>query len=188
MIGLERTSCGLPADRSLRQSGRVASRLSQRARECHLRLAPGRCQERAAARCRRRLRRRGRHPAVDQLRALAAAAAVRRPDHLAPEVDGEGRWAQIAWPDLEPALSTGLIVGSSGEVRVLRAAASIADGRPIDLGDLAAGLDRRALTLLLAAIAHAAGSHAPRRLTYDRDGIARPGDRLPPLVAWPLRE
>ncbi|MFL6116989.1 MAG: hypothetical protein ACJ786_37400 [Catenulispora sp.] len=107
---------------------------------------------------------------------------------VAPEVDGEGRWAQIAWPDLEPALSTGLIVGSSGEVRVLRAAASIADGRPIDLGDLAAGLDRRALTLLLAAIAHAAGSHDHRRLTYDGDGIARPGDRLPPLVAWPLRE
>jgi len=107
---------------------------------------------------------------------------------LTPEVDGDGRWAQIAWPGLEPALSTGLIVGSSGEVRVLRAAASIADGRPIDLGDLAAGLDRRALTLLLAAIAHAAGSHDHRRLTYDGDGIARPGDPLPPLVAWPLRE
>src|SRR4051812_45850097 len=34
-----------------------------------------------------------------------------------------------------------------------------AGGHPIDLGDLAAGLDRRALTLVLAAIAHAAGSH-----------------------------
>jgi hypothetical protein len=107
---------------------------------------------------------------------------------LTPEVDGEGRWAQIAWPDLEPALSTGLIVGSGGEMRVLRAAASIADGQPIDLGDLAAGLDRRALTLLLAAIAHAAGSHDHRRLTYDGDGIARPGDQLPALVAWPVRE
>src|SRR4051794_23389024 len=77
---------------------------------------------------------------------------------LAPDIDGDGLCAQIAWPDLEPALSAGLIFGSSGEVRVLRAAASIAEGSPVDLGDLAAGLDRRALTLLLAAMAHAAGS------------------------------
>jgi len=107
---------------------------------------------------------------------------------LTGDIDGEGLWAHIAWPHLGPALAAGVIVGSSGELRVLRPAASIADGQPIDLGDLAAGLDRRALTLLLAAIAHAAGSHDHRRLTYDGDGVARPGDRLPPLVAWPLRE
>jgi hypothetical protein len=39
--------------------------------------------------------------------------------------------------------------------------------------------------MLLAAIAHAAGSHDHRELTYDRDGIGQPGDLLPPLVAWP---
>jgi hypothetical protein len=72
-------------------------------------------------------------------------------------------------------------------VGVLRAAASIADGHPVDLGDLAAGLDRRALTLLLAAIAHAAGSHEHRDLIYGSDGVPRPGDRLPPLIAWPVR-
>lgn len=96
-------------------------------------------------------------------------------------------WAQIAWPDLEPALSDGLIVGSSGQLRVLRAAKGIGDG-PVDLGDLAAGLDRRTLTLELAAIAHAAGSHDHRDLTYASDGIPHPGDPLPPLVAWPPRE
>ena len=63
------------------------------------------------------------------------------------------------WPDLGAALAAGSLVGSSGELHVLHAAASIADGYPVDLGDLAAGLDRRALTLVLAAIADAAGSH-----------------------------
>src|SRR3954447_22771220 len=37
---------------------------------------------------------------------------------LAPDIDGDGLCAQIAWPDLEPALSAGLIFGSSGEVRI----------------------------------------------------------------------
>src|SRR3954454_24787510 len=50
---------------------------------------------------------------------------------LSPQTDGEEVWAQIAWPSLEPALSAGLIFGSSGEVRVLRAAASIAEGSPV---------------------------------------------------------
>ncbi len=107
---------------------------------------------------------------------------------LGPDLDGEGPWAQIGWPDLEPALSAGLIVGSSGEVRVLRAPASIADGCPVDLGDLAAGLDRRALTLLLTGIAHAAGSHEHRDVAYGCGGRPHLGSRLPPLVAWPLRE
>src|SRR3954452_2736939 len=105
---------------------------------------------------------------------------------LAPDVDRDGLWAQITWRDIEPALSTGVIFGSSGEVRMLRAAASIADGHPVDLGDLAAGLHRRALTLLLAAIPHAAGSHEHRNLIYGSDGVPRPGAPLPPLVAWPV--
>ena len=103
------------------------------------------------------------------------------------DIDDGGLWAQVAWPDLEPALAAGLISGGSGEVR-LRAAASIADGRQIDLGDVAAGLDRRALTLLLAAIAHAAGSHHHQDVAYDVDGLPRPGSPLPRLVDWPVRE
>ena len=58
------------------------------------------------------------------------------------DIDSDGLWAQIAWAGLESALVAGRIVGSSGEVRVLGAAASIAEGHPIDFGDLAAGLDR----------------------------------------------
>jgi hypothetical protein len=81
-----------------------------------------------------------------------------------------------------------LIVGSSGQLRVLRTAGSIADGHPVDLGDLAGGLDRRALILVLAAMAHASGSHDHWAIAYDPDGIRHLGDPLPPLIAWPLRD
>jgi hypothetical protein len=100
-------------------------------------------------------------------------------------VDGEGLWAHIAWPDLDGALRIGTITGSSSERWLLQAAASIADGHPLDLGDLAAGLDRHALTLVLAAIAHAAGSHEDHHTPRDPDGDPHPDDRLPPLVPWP---
>ena len=100
-------------------------------------------------------------------------------------VDGEGLWAHIAWPDLDGALRIGTIIGRSSDQQVLRAAASIADGHPVDLGDLAAGLDRRALTLVLAAIAHAAGSHEHHHTPRDPDGVPHPSGRLPPLVPWP---
>ncbi|SNS89046.1 hypothetical protein SAMN06893096_1109 [Geodermatophilus pulveris] len=88
------------------------------------------------------------------------------------DVDGEGMWAQVAWPDVDAALRAGTIGGSGSQLRVLRAAASLADGQPVDLGDLAAGLDRDHLALVLAAVAHAGGSH---------------GEDLPPLAAWPAR-
>jgi hypothetical protein len=101
------------------------------------------------------------------------------------DIDGEGLWAHINWSDLEAAVRIGTMIGNSGERRVLQAAASLADGHPVDLGDLAADLDRRALTLVLAAIAHAAGSHEQRATTRGADGIPHPGDPLPPLVTWP---
>ncbi|RBY96560.1 hypothetical protein DQ237_07975 [Blastococcus sp. TF02-8] len=101
-------------------------------------------------------------------------------------VDGEGLWAHIAWPDLDAAVRIGTVTGRSSDQQVLRAAASIADGHPVDLGDLATGLDRHALTLVLAAIAHAAGSHGQQAAVHGPDGVPGPGGRLPPLVAWPL--
>lgn len=90
--------------------------------------------------------------------------------------DPGGHWAQISWPELDAALRAGRITGSSGQLRLLRAAASLADGQPVDLGDVAAGLDRPNLTLLLAAIAHAGGSH---------DQVVSLDGRPAPIVAWP---
>lgn len=100
-------------------------------------------------------------------------------------VDGEGLWAHIAWPDLDGALRIGTITGNSSQRGVLHTAASIADGHPVDLGDLAAGLDRYALTLVLAAIGHAAGSHEHPRPGRDPDGVPHLGGWPPPLVPWP---
>jgi hypothetical protein len=88
------------------------------------------------------------------------------------DVDGDGLWAQVSWPDLDAALHAGTISGSNSQLWLLRAAASLADGQPVDLGDLAAGVDRDGLALVLAAVAHAGGSH---------------GDDLPPLAPWPVR-
>ena len=85
---------------------------------------------------------------------------------------GGGPWAAVQWGDLDGALRAGTVSGTGAQLRVLRAAASIAEGHPVDLGDLAAGLDRDDLALLLPAVAHARGSH---------------GGELPPLAGWPLR-
>lgn len=107
---------------------------------------------------------------------------------VVPDCDNDSLWAQIGWADLEPALGAGRLVGDGREVRMLLAAASIAEGHPVDLGDLAAGLDRGALTLLLAAIAHAAGSHDHRA---DRNDVEQAADVavLPgPLFPWPVAD
>jgi hypothetical protein len=98
---------------------------------------------------------------------------------------GGGPWAAVQWGDLDGALRAGTVSGSGVQLRVLRAAASIAEGDPVDLGDLAAGLDRRSLTLVLAALAHAAGSHEHRAVVRDADGVERAGAPLGPVVAWP---
>ena len=89
-----------------------------------------------------------------------------------------GPWAAVHWGELERALRSGTISGSSGQERLLRAAAGLADGQPVDLADLTAGIDRAELGLLLAAVAHAAGSHEHRE----------PGGALlGSVVPWPVR-
>jgi hypothetical protein len=98
-----------------------------------------------------------------------------------------GPWAAVQWTDLDGALRRGSIGGSGGQLRLLRAAASLADGQPIDLADLTAGLDRRELALLLAALAHAAGSHEHREVLRDEDGVPHAGAPLGPVVPWPSR-
>nr|WP_221203649.1 hypothetical protein [Modestobacter versicolor] len=103
------------------------------------------------------------------------------------DADG-GPWAAVQWGELDRALRAGVVTGSSGQLRLLRAAASLADGQPVDLADLTAALDRAELTLLLAALAHAAGSHEHRDPGRDDGGAPRPGPPLGPVVRWPVRD
>jgi len=108
---------------------------------------------------------------------------------IAIALDGDaadgGPWAAVQWADVDRALRNGVIAGSGGQLRLLRAAAGLADGQPVDLADLTAGVDRRELTLLLAALAHAAGSHEHRAARDD--GPPDDGVSLGPVVAWPIR-
>ena len=99
-----------------------------------------------------------------------------------------GPWAAVQWSDLDRALRAGRIGGDPGQLRLLRAAAGLADGQPVDLADLTAGVDRAELTAVLAALAHAAGSHEHRAVVRDDDGAPHAGPLLGPLVAWPLRD
>jgi len=93
-------------------------------------------------------------------------------------------WARIEWAELDDALADGRLPGSPEGLAVLRVAVSLADGRPVDLAEVAVALDRRTLGLVLAALAHAAGSH-------DHSPLAGQGAdadlRLGPLIAWPAR-
>ncbi|MGY2080477.1 hypothetical protein [Modestobacter sp. SYSU DS0657] len=98
-------------------------------------------------------------------------------------LDG-GPWAAVLWPELDGALRTGAITGTGSQRRLLRAAASLADGQSVDLADLTAGLDRDAVRLLLAALSHAAGSHEHRAVHRDADGVPHDGELLGPVVPW----
>jgi hypothetical protein len=55
------------------------------------------------------------------------------------------------------ALEAGALPSSGGEGRVLRIAASIAGGVPVDLGEAVTGLDENNAVLAAAAVLHAAG-------------------------------
>jgi len=55
------------------------------------------------------------------------------------------------------ALGAGALPCSGGEGRVLRIAASIAGGVPVDLGEAVTGLDENNAALAAAAVLHAAG-------------------------------
>ena len=76
---------------------------------------------------------------------------------------------------------------SGGERRVLAIAASLAEPSlaKVGLGDGVTGLDRDALDLILAAIAHAGGSHEHSRPVFGLDGTYAGTRELPALHDWP---
>ena len=71
--------------------------------------------------------------------------------------DGITEMAEIDWAAALNALDTGELPCSGGERRILRLAASLASGIPVDLSDAVTGLDHRNIDRLVNAILHASG-------------------------------
>jgi hypothetical protein len=65
--------------------------------------------------------------------------------------------AWVDWSSAVAGLEAGRLPCSSGEGRVLRIAASLADGVPVDLGQAVSGLDDANIVLVARAVLHAAG-------------------------------
>jgi hypothetical protein len=65
--------------------------------------------------------------------------------------------AGIDWADAITALNRGQLPCSDGEARMLRLAASLAHGIPVDLGDALTGLDAHNAELVAHAVKHATG-------------------------------
>ena len=82
--------------------------------------------------------------------------------------DGVTLLASIDWEAAVTALHAGDLPASGGERRMLLLAASIADGTPVSLNDTLPGIDRRNASLVVRAIAHAAGLPDPYQETDKR--------------------
>lgn len=65
--------------------------------------------------------------------------------------------AYVNWPAALSALETRSLVSSRSEAQMLRIAASIADGIPVDLRDTLTSLDTANTSLVTRAVIHAAG-------------------------------
>jgi hypothetical protein len=81
--------------------------------------------------------------------------------HLGTSItDGTTPMATIDWPAAVTSLNTGDLPCSGGEQRMLRIAASLADGIPVDLRDALTGLDHHNIQRVVTAVLHASGEHA----------------------------
>ena len=96
--------------------------------------------------------------------------------------DRPGWW----WLDHEAITDDNLARLSGGEQRILRIVASLAGGTPVNLYADLPGLDREHMQLVLAAMAHANGSHehADLHIDHQRGGAVLDG-RLLSLHPWP---
>jgi hypothetical protein len=86
-----------------------------------------------------------------------------RPDFTGESVDTLDGFADstpmaaVCWPEVVAALDRGQLSGSSSENKILRLAASLAEGISVDLQNAITGLDDTNLQHLITAIRHAAG-------------------------------
>lgn len=67
--------------------------------------------------------------------------------------------ADIDWQAAITALNTGHLPCSGGEQRMLRIAASLTRGIPVDLHDCLTGLDHNNIQLVVTSVLHASGQH-----------------------------
>jgi hypothetical protein len=94
---------------------------------------------------------------------IAHDSWLHRPDFLARFVDispGLANGTPVAavdWPGAITALDAGHLPCSSGEARILKITASLADGIPVDLRDALTGLDATNLDLIAQAVFHTGG-------------------------------
>ena len=103
--------------------------------------------------------------------------------HTSTEPEGPGQVR--AWIDFA-AIPDEVGPLSGGERRFLMLAASLAEDIPVVLGDVVPGLDRESLDLVLAAIAHAGGSHQHSDIRMNDDGSMTLGrGYLDSLHPWP---
>lgn len=109
----------------------------------------------------------------------------------------DGRFADPGYPWIQPAdhgdsywvdfavIGDRIDALSGGEQRLLRIAASIGSSEVlVNLSDDISGLDRPTLRLVLAAIAHAAGSHEHSDMVIDHDKGTYAIVRESSLYAW----
>lgn len=97
--------------------------------------------------------------------------------------DDDGR----AFLDVE-AMLEGTRGYSGSERRIIQIVASLySEAHPVALEDVVSGLDRENMVLVLAALAHANGSHAHSSVVLDDDGAPVRFERLASLYPWPKR-
>jgi hypothetical protein len=95
---------------------------------------------------------------------LARSDFTSRFTHIGASItDGTTTMADIDWPAAITALDTGNLPCSSGEQRMLRLAASLADGIPVDLRDALTGIDDHNIGLVITAVLHASGKRQETR-------------------------
>ena len=93
---------------------------------------------------------------------IGHGAWLRREDflhfvHTAPGMTDANPMAPIDWPDAITALDRGQLPCSGGEARILRLAASLAGGVPVDLRDALTSLDSSNADLVSHTVKHATG-------------------------------
>ncbi len=81
-------------------------------------------------------------------------------ERLGPTDEDAADIASVDWDGALDALDAGRLPCSSGEAQLLRIAASLADGIPVDLRGTITGLDSTNTGLVARALCHAAG-HRP---------------------------